>query len=242
MAAESEPARGPTRFRGFARTAWGSAYLCGGLLLFVAIDGRSRAVPDDTDAHHARLRRLAEDYLPLVAGEWIGSNVPTPTAAVELLKPNVLSNRQFRSTVTGEVVSILVVQCGDARDLVGHYPPVCYPSHGMTALGSAPREWVVNGITIPGTRYRFADTSVSAPSVTVVDNFVLLPNGRIARDMDEMRVVVKDRRLRPYGAAQVQVVTDGAMRDERRDDVFRALVEPSIPLLMAMSTEANRDR
>mgnify|MGYP007071125856 CR=1 FL=1 len=31
-----------------------------------------------------------------------------------------------------EQVNVAVVQCRDARDMGGHYPPICYPGQGWT--------------------------------------------------------------------------------------------------------------
>ena len=31
------------------------------------------------------------------------------------------------------LVELLVVHCSDARDMHGHYPPICYPAHGWSS-------------------------------------------------------------------------------------------------------------
>jgi len=49
--------------------------------------------------------------------------------------------------------------------------------------------------------------------------------------MDAVDAVARDPRLRRLGAAEVQVVTDGAMDDGRRDEVFAELTASLAPLL-----------
>ena len=62
-----------------------------------------------------------------------------PPEAQELLRPNAIFSRRFQRP--GEIgVHVLVVHCSDARDMIGHYPPICYPSSGWvsTITGNRP--------------------------------------------------------------------------------------------------------
>ncbi|MFW6061969.1 MAG: exosortase-associated EpsI family protein, partial [Planctomycetota bacterium] len=86
---------------------------------------------DEADPYHRRVaERIAN--IPYTIGDWKGEDVSVPRSAVELLQPNALCSRQYRNQKTGQVLSLLVVHCRDARDMTGHYPPVCYPAHGWT--------------------------------------------------------------------------------------------------------------
>ena len=68
--------------------------------------------------------------VPYKLGSWAGSDVESPPSAIQMLKPNVVVSRYYENTETGEAVSLLLTHCKDARNLVGDYPPVCYPSSG----------------------------------------------------------------------------------------------------------------
>lgn len=211
-----------------------SAALTAALLAVVGVETRSRA-PSDAAEHHERVRRAAGSTIPYSVGDWISADVAAAPAAVALLRPNVLVSRAYENLKTGETASLLFVQCSDARDLIGHYPPNCYPAHGWTLESASPRDWTVAGSTIGGMRYRFGGRDGGAESSTVVDNFMVLPTGDVGRDMDAVDRVASSARLRRLGAAEVQVVTEGKMTEERRDEVFRALVAPAAPLIACVA-------
>lgn len=191
------------------------------------------------DAYHSRVR-ATRSAVPHVIGDWVGRDIAVPQSAIEILHPNVLLNRRYENTRTGETASVLFVQCSDARDLQGHYPPNCYPAHGMIPGTEVAREWHVGAQSIPGVRYRFRRGTAGAETHMVIDNFMVLPTGAFGRDMNDVVQVAKDRKLRHFGAAQVQILTDESMSDERRDDVLREFVRGLRPLLHSLDSEASR--
>lgn len=224
-----------------ASPVWGSALATLVLFAAIGVEVRSRDGSVSTTARHERIREIAKSSIPYSAGDWLGRDVPEARAAVALLRPNVLISRAYKNLRTGETASLLFVHCSDARDLIGHYPPVCYPAHGRSLESSETRDWTVGETTIRGMRYRFAGTSAVNSGESVVDNFMVLPAGGFGRDMDSVNAVAGDARLRHFGAAEVQVVTDGTMTDVRRDEVLRTLVEPSVSLLEAVGSETQHD-
>lgn len=229
--ARTRPLQRSARRRAGVTTWWSAGLVAGVLLVVLGLFG----APPTVDAsaarqHHADATRAGE-LVPFTFGAWVGADVPVPTSAEDLLKPNVLISRAYENMDTGESVSLLIVQCTDARDLAGHYPPVCYPAHGLEPGTAVAMNWRIAGHEIPAMRYSFSEQDVTSRSVTVVDNFMALPTGRFGRDMDEMRRVGKDRRLRHFGAAQVQLLTSGAMSDQRRDEVFEEVVGVVVPLI-----------
>jgi hypothetical protein len=234
----------PPKVRGLRRiapTAWPS--VCASVLLLGAIhiEGIDRVPAPDATEHCKRIESLAKSTIPFGVGAWLGRRIPIPQAAVALLRPNALEARSYEDVTTGETASLLFVHCSDARDLLGHYPPVCYQARGLTLIGTTAHDWTIDGTTITGMRYRFASDSPVARSEVVVDNFMVLPNGRYGRDMDAVDAVARDRTLRRVGVAEVQVVTDGSMTDERRDVVFRTLVAPMVPLLRYTAAGTGHD-
>jgi hypothetical protein len=235
--------RRPPRLKGLRRGAplpWASLCVSALLLAAIGFEAGDRAPDPDVSKHSAEINRLARTMIPFAVGDWMGRTIPMPEAAIKLLRPSALEARAYESVSTGETANLLFVHCSDARDLLGHYPPVCYQARGLTLTSSSSRDWKLDGTLVTGTRYRFLQDSPVARSEVVVDNFMVLPDGRYGRDMGSVDEVAKDRRLRRLGVAEVQVVTDGAMSETRRDEVFRTLVGPMVPLLRCTGAGTER--
>jgi hypothetical protein len=152
---------------------------------------------------------------------------------VELLKPNVILGRRYVHDATRLTMDLVFVHCPDARDLAGHYPPVCYPSSGWWQDKTVTRtaEWKVDGLTIPHTVYEFAQSEEpGAPRIRVF-HFVLRPDGRIETDMKGLRVAAFDPRKKVYGGGQVQVVFAAATSARDQDAAARDLLEACLPAL-----------
>jgi hypothetical protein len=184
----------------------------------------------DADAYHAAVRALAR--LPERVGAWTATRVEVPPAAVAILEPNVLESRRYRNEATGETATLLVVQCRDARDMSGHYPPVCYPAHGWTLREATPRRIDVAGTEVAATAYRFTVESVGRFEEIVVYNFFVRPGGAVSADRTGL--LATDKRRKPLGAAQVQVVFDSSVSEARREGVFGLLVAEILPLVEAI--------
>jgi hypothetical protein len=244
----SHPAPDPASSGGrFFRTldrvpaAWLSG--CSTLVLLgaVALDGGSRTASGASTADADFSSRAARETVPYCVGDWVGRDVEPAPAVVAMLRPSVLLERSYRNLRTGESATVLFVRCGDARDLMGHYPPVCYPAHGRGLVSARGRGFRAGATEISGMRYRFAAGGTTSPGEIVVDNFMVLPSGRFGRDMDAVDAVARDPRLRRLGAAEVQVVTDAAMTDSRRDEVFESLVASFSPLFERTPAEDGHD-
>lgn len=206
----------------------------------VAMEIEGRAPAADPTAHHDLVRDLAASKIPFSVGDWFARSLESPPAAVQLLHPNAMEGRAFVNSRTGETANLLFVHCSDARDILGHFPPVCYPAHGMTLESSQPREWKVAGLEVTGMRYRFSGKG-AAPAVSI-DNFMILPTGRFGRDMDAVQLVAKDRRVRQFGVAQVQLITSGTLSDARRDEIFDLIVSSVVPVIRGAGMEMESDR
>jgi hypothetical protein len=209
------------------------------MLAAIAVMRTSRLPSDEVVRRAGRIEAAALSTLPLRLGEWKGEPVPIPPAAVRLLRPTAIMSRCYRDESTGESANLLFVHCSDARDLLGHYPPVCYRARGHSLVSSSQRDWTVAGVLIEGTRYRFAVDGPFARSEMVVDNFMVLPDGRFGRDMESVDRVARDPALRRLGVAEVQVVTAGDIPDARRDEVLRLLTQRMMPLLQICSSGAS---
>lgn len=185
-----------------------SAILIGGLL------GTSQLhlTPADAGDYHARVKAAIE-AVPYVVGDWVGEDVPVPAEATDLLKPNALLSRRYTHAGTGESVTLMLVHCKDARDLQGHYPPVCYPAAGWRLMGD-PVDSRLQGmvgaadeeVELPARTYAFQRQTSGTSFQMLVSHLMLLPDNTTTLDMAGVDQTAGDHRLRHLGAAQVQVV------------------------------------
>jgi hypothetical protein len=189
--------------------------------------------PGDAAAFHARVRAAAE-RLPRRIGDWVGTDVQPPASAVSLLKPNLLQGIRFENEVTRESVSLMIVQCSDARDMTGHWPPVCYPAHGWTLRGTDKTEVALEGGTVPVTVYRFTKEALHRFDEILVYNFFVRPDGLFEDRRDGVIRAAEDPRLKVFGATQFQVVFEPSVPAARRNEVFRTIVGGVAPLIETM--------
>lgn len=215
-----------------------------GLLTGIVAEKQSYITPKDADPYHQRARQAIESF-PYTVGYWTGSDENVPEAAIKLLRPNVILSRLYvdntpaMSARMDRRANLLIVQCRDSRDMLGHFPPVCYPAHGMTLQRKVPRDWQVGSITIPGMEYEFAQTSRGQTYRQVVYNFLIVPGTGIVRDMDGVSAAAEDYQQRFFGAAQFQVVMDAELPAEQRDEVFATLIGADLSILKTVEQIKN---
>lgn len=187
----------------------------------------------DPSAYHARIRAAAAT-LPDRIGEWSATRIDPPAAARALLKPNILEGREYVHASTGERATFMIVQCQDARDMSGHWPPNCYPSQGWVLRDAQERVLPVLSSTIPVTVYRFTIESFNRYSEIVVYNFFVRPDAVLESGQKGVGEAAENPRMKVFGAAQVQVAFSASMTEDRRDEVFRVLVSGAYPLIEAV--------
>lgn len=200
------------------------------LLALAGIERLSARTPGvDADKYHTVVRVKSES-LPFHFDQWFGVDVAVPQAAVTLLKPNFIISRRYTSMDGEPPVTLLIVHCKDSRDLLGHYPPVCYGNQGWTIDQSTPSDWLAAGRTFTGMRYRLSSNIGGIERKIVIDNVMLLPNRSTGRNMDDVEAVARDSSLKGFGAAQVQLIYDASVEDDRRDALTRRFLEQIAPL------------
>lgn len=197
--------------------------------------------PGEAAGYHAAVRAAAES-IPWRIGAFVGTDVPVPPAAVSLLRPNVLLCRSYRNVDTDRSATLLLVQVRDARDLIGHYPPACYPAHGWEPASARPRDWTVKGTVVPGMRYRFVRERLDGDDRIVVDNFLILPDGEIVRGMDDVDRVARDSRKKYYGAAQIQLLYTDDFPPDELDRIFRTLVGANLDVVRLIEKGVQDER
>src|SRR5215813_5782530 len=158
------------------------------LLGGIVTEHRRYLKQEDFEPYHA-CAKAAIESLPLMIGSWNGfdADEEVPREAQVLLKPNRILMRRYTDTSVASVnrarqVSLLIVQCKLSGDMVGHFPPICYPSHGYELVSSAPRDWQVGELCIPGIEYHFVKTNEGRPERTIIYNFFVVPTQGLARD------------------------------------------------------------
>ncbi len=219
------------------------------LLGGIVAEQRTHLKPRDVEPYHARAK-AAVDGVPYLIGSWTGQDEPIQPAAQRLLRPNAILSRRYVDNspvdfrTEHSAASLLIVQCRDSRDMVGHYPPICYRAHGMTVDEKycGPRDWSVNSKTIPGYEYQFTNVVAGQTERTIVYNFLIVPGRGIVRDMKGIEQAAEDYQQRYYGAAQFQMVFHGqasALRSrEERDGIFATLMGPNISLIETLTSGA----
>lgn len=186
--------------------------------------------------YFAEIRDVAAKF-PYRVGQWVGTDVDAPPAAIKILKPNVLMQRRFVNPATGQTFSVLLVHCGDTRDMQGHYPPVCYKGQGWGSPTSTRSVTLRFGAArIPATDYEFHRFINGARrSLRVVDFFVL-PSAAapFAADMSALDVASRHSLAAALGSAQVQLIAGDMIRDGERLPLAEEFLDALRPILQAV--------
>ena len=192
-----------------------------------------RMSPVQTDEYHATVKAAVE-AVPTVVGSWVGMDTPVPEAAVRMLHPNIILSRRYQNLSTNESLTVLLVHVRDARDVLGHYPPVCYPGQGWKTQSATPLDWRAGTLLVQGTEYDFSRDRLEGGSRLYVDNFLILAGGETCRDMDGVERAAQDRQRKFFGAGQVQFVHDARTSAPRRREVVEEFLKATEPALQAI--------
>lgn len=191
---------------------------------------QSRTLPDPegTEEFHAAVREVVS-RLPSSVGGWVSYDVPPTPGAVQLLKPNVLHQRRWVNASSNEVVTVLVVHCGDTRDMLGHYPPVCYVGQGMSLASKG--SWVPMGVSTGLTgefdavpEYEFVAVRGAKTEGVWVRNAMLLPGVGLGRDMADVQNAARNVTRRYFGAGQIQLVFPHEYTARQRERITREML------------------
>jgi|GEM_PF-388379 len=209
--------------------------MLGGLLA----EGTTRIHPADAEPFHRRAFE-AINGVPAVMqeGQWVSEEEPEPPSATALLRPNaVLSRRYLKRLPDGQTLScvILIVQCKDARDMQGHYPPNCYPANGAQLVESEARTWNIGGKAVEGMEYLFTELGEGRNLEKRVYNFFVIPeipglSGGVHGICPGIASIYKsgeDYQRRYYGAAQFQFVFSNDLPRSVRDQIMDELLAPN---------------
>lgn len=215
--------------------------LCVGILGGIALENSTHVKPQDAAAYHAgavaAIAKMDWTIGDAENGIWVGQEIEPTRAAVELLRPNIILSRRYTDT-RNRVCSVLIVQCANSRDMVGHYPENCYPSSGEPMVEKTPRDWQIGDVTITGTEYTFERFSRGQPVRRCVYSFLVvpgLPNHGIVRDIKGVNKAAENYQRRHFGAAQFQFVMPADYPLEDRDRIFKTLMSSNMGVFDALN-------
>ena len=212
-----------------------SPLLCLALLGGIALQQRTRLKPDApvVRAYHERARNEISALSPIITIDgvpWSAQERKPETAAVRLLKPNIILSRHYVENVLDRfprTADLLIVQCRDSRDMTGHYPPICYKNIGYEMFDrKTPEPLVVGRVSVPYTEYYFEKWSQGQPQQLCIYNFFAVPGRGVVRDIKGVHQAAEDYERRFFGAAQFQVLIPVSQvpRPEDRDKIFQGLI------------------
>jgi len=215
---------------------YGPPVICALLLLGMASLDPMRVDWDAARPYQARARE-AIAAVPIQIGPWTGRDIAIQQDALDLLRPNATLERQYVIPGTSLSADMLIVQCGDTRDMLGHYPQICYPSAGWTIVHAEPQDWPVGAMTIPGKEYELARPhGRDQVERCVVRDFFILPSGALVRDMSDVQRAAKSYRQLAYGVAQIQLIYNANTTGRQRDAIFSDLIGANAPLIDVMKS------
>jgi hypothetical protein len=218
------------------------------MLVGIVAENRTYLKAEQFEPYHQTVKAAIE-AIPYGIGTWIGKDEPVPEAAMALLKQPVIVSRRYVDTAADMIdqpdrtASLLFVQCKQSADMVGHYPPNCYRTHGNEMVAAIERDWMVDDMKITGMEYRFERRVDGQKLYKTVYNFLLVPGKGIKRDMEGVKASAEDYQQRYYGAAQVQVVFNTidapppgkeAEEVQKRDEIFKILISRTLPAVKAV--------
>lgn len=204
-------------------------------LIMLVVVGAVRTNPANTraiDAYHTNIADVINE-IPLEVGGWIGRVVPLPQSATSLLNPNAIIAHEYFHKDKRVVATLMIVQCRDARDMGGHYPPVCYPANGWTDL----YDGEVQTYTIDEHDlriYGFRRVAGKIEREIIIYGLFALPTGEITTSMRDVRQLSADYGLRKYGAAQLQIMIQGEVDIEEHSWILEDMYEIARPAIQAV--------
>lgn len=194
-----------------------------------------------------RIQEVVAD-VPWQIGRWRGQEVPVPSAAEDILRPNALLSREYREIGGRGRATLVIVHCSDVRDMVGHYPPVCYPNAGWIRVPDEEARGEplvrlldagsVSGATVRRYAFRQIDGWGAERRIRIF-NFFVLPDGRVATELDELRDLTDRTATSALGVAQIQLVLGQEMTETEEQRILEELLRGLDDCLAALGREGD---
>jgi len=215
------------------------------LVAVIATGGIDAEAPANADAYFDETAAAINGTSTRI-GNWNGQPNKVSPAADELLKPNAILQRTYEDGATGRTYNLLLVHCRDARDMDGHYPPICYKNAGYRLESREHVTLELDGEAIPATRYIYLPPDPLGGPIEIT-NFLVVPaqDQPFAADIAPVRRASRSRASAGLGSAQVQIIFDeGVPGREERDAIIDHVMEeigPSVQLIAGGPQKETRD-
>lgn len=205
------------------------------LLVILLTRGAGAQAPPGAEEYHQRVAGAIE-RVPYKIGDWVGTDVEVAPAAQRLLRPNKLMQRRYRNFTSGQSFSVLIVHCKDSRDMVGHFPPVCYPANGWSPVATDDGSFSLSTGTFGAKEYHFDRVVEGIEQRMLVFSFFIVPSGSaaIASDYGALNAASRNRLATGLGAAQIQIIGGEGIPEAERQavvDEFIHALEPVIRVI-----------
>lgn len=192
------------------------------------------------DADAAYLTRVAAaiDAIPYRIGPLVGTDTAPTPAAIRLLRPNRILERHYIDPESGDALTLLFVHCADVHDMLGHYPPICYPAHGWLGGRESTVEIPAGNLQFPASVYRFSRSGDEVDTSMTVLAFFVLPGAEspVVPDMDALARAGRSPAAAGLGAAQVQILIPHpltAPRERELTGLVLRTIQPAIRTIAA---------
>lgn len=179
---------------------------------------------------HAYLAKVrdAVNAVPYQIGGAVGIDQVVSPGAERLLRPNAILQRRYTDPQTGASYGLTIVHCADARDLLDHYPPVCYPAHGWKLTSSKAAEY--GRAEVRAQVYDFVLRTEAGDTYSRVVSFFVLPGqsggpGKTADSMDEVDRASRSPTATALGAAHIMISFAGDAGDQVLASTLEAVLE-----------------
>jgi len=206
-----------------------------------------RGIDPATLAHRERVAAAFAEISPQL-GPWIGRDIAVPSGAQAILKPNAMLCRRLTKLGGDAEATMVLIHAADVRDMLGHWPPVCYRADGWDPVeedaGRTLRLEADDGRPpLEALRHRFARLRADAPPERFeIWTAFVVPGGEPSGDLDALAARAGSRGMSARGLAQLQVIVPAGTGDgeaERRvREVLEAVPARLLELLAADPREA----
>ena len=181
-----------------------------------------RALPIGYDTRNAEIRS-AFLQLPSQLGEenhWLEiGDVTIPTSQARILDLNAYVSKRFRRLASPRLIeaTLFLSHCADARNMIGHHPPKCYPAIGWDLEAHATREFEIvhsTGQVIRANIYKFRSERANMNTTLHVANGFVVAGGRFNSTLEEASVGLGGDGMVQYGISQFQLLFQGQFSED----------------------------
>lgn len=175
------------------------------------------------------------EQIPFAVGDWLATEAPLAPQELDLLKPLAAFRRTYSRPGEDGQVTLVVIACSQARDLVGHEPGLCLTRQGWSVVAARATGWLEPSRRVEGIDYLFENDL--HPDLQRRVASVLITYGRITSGRPELvAAAAADFRRNSLGAVGIQLVCDDNISDaewEQRCSGFIAGCQPVVAQFQA---------